>query len=297
MKSLFRIWQSAACEWFSAVRSRRALVVVLLYLAASLLSMNSAISGLAKMETHLAEMLQLPSDGKSGVVSTALWKSKRFQRTVHSALGESLVYDDICGRHPAELLYAWLAFMFIPILTVLVAGNRVADDLHSGAVRYMITRVTRFEWSLGKYIGSALLLLPALLIGALAAWGVAAYRLAGSDVFELLPPMLVWSVKGWFLSLGYLGIALGVSHFTQSGAKATALGIVALVVFLAMPKVITHFWPGPLEHLNPLFPSVAADALWRSSLEPVACSACWLLLLGLFYLTLGYAYFARRDAR
>lgn len=299
MKSLARIWRSAVCEVGSAIRTRRALVVLVLYLAASLLTMYTSISLLGKMEKQLAETLQLPSggSGKSGVVSTTLWKSKPFQRMVKAVVNDDLVYQDVSGLHPAELIYACFAFFYVPILTILIGANRVADDLHSGAVRYMITRVTRFEWSLGKYFGNALLMLPAMLAGALAAWIVAAIRLSGADTFSLLPPMAVWALKGWLLSLAYLGIALGISHLTHSGAKATAFGVIALVVCFALPKIISHYFPSIAETANLLFPATLEHSLWRASFLPVACSAAWLLSLGLTYLTAGYAFFARRDAR
>ena len=299
MKSLARVWRSAVCELGSAIRTRRALVVLVLYLAASLLTMYTMTSVLGKMETQLVKMLQLqPSEkGKSGVVSKVLWKSKVFQDTVKTLVKDDLVYNDISGLHPAELIYAGFAFFYVPLLTILIGANRVADDLHSGAVRYMITRVTRFEWSLGKYVGNALLMLPAMLAGALAAWIVAWIRLSGADSFSLLPPMLVWAVKGWTLSLAYLGIALGISHLTHSGAKATALGVISLIVCFAVPKVLSHYFPSTAETLNILFPATAEHSLWRASFKPVGCTAVWLLALGLTYLTAGYAFFARRDAR
>jgi len=299
VKSWARIWRSAVCELGSAIRTRRALVVLVLYLAASLLTMYSSISILGKMETQLAETLQLPQSGKgkSGVVSTALWKSRPFQRLVKAVVNDDLVYNDVSGLHPAELIYACFAFFYVPLLTILIGANRVADDLHSGAVRYMITRVTRFEWSLGKYVGNALLMLPAMLAGALAAWIVAAIRLSGADSFSLLPPMLVWATKGWMLSLAYLGIALGISHLTHSGAKATALGVISLIVCFTVPKVLSHYFPSTAETLNIMFPATAEHSLWRASFKPVGCTAVWLLALGLTYLTAGYAFFARRDAR
>ena len=297
MKSLHRIWRSAVCELLSSVRTRRALVVLVLYLAASLLTMYGCISALGKMEDQLAETLQLPTGAKSGVVSTALWKSRPFQRMVKSLVDDDLVYADIKGLHPAELIYAGFAFFYVPLLTVLIASNRVADDLHSGAVRYMITRVTRFEWSLGKYFGNALLMLPALLAGAAAAWGVAAARLAGADSLALLAPMLVWAVKAWTLSLAYLGMALGVSHLTRSGAKATALGVLALVACAAVPKALSHWLPSAASALNAAFPATSEHSLWRASFRPVALASLWLAALGLCYLTAGYAFFSRRDAR
>ena len=50
MRSLWRIVQTALCEWENALRSRRALVLLLLYLAAAVLCMNGTISVLGKME-------------------------------------------------------------------------------------------------------------------------------------------------------------------------------------------------------------------------------------------------------
>lgn len=298
MKSLARIWRSAVCELGAAVRTRRALVMIVLYLAASLLTMHGMISALGKMEAQLAETLQLPQGGKkSGVVSTTLWKSRPFQKMVRAVVDDDLIYSDIKGLHPAELIYAGFAFLYVPLLTILIGANRVSDDLHSGAVRYMITRVTRFEWSLGKYLGTSLLMLPAMIAGALAAWVVALIRLAGADSAALLMPMLVWAVKGWTLSLAYLGIALGISHLTRSGAKATAIGILALIVCFAVPKLLSHYVPSVAATASLLFPATMEHSLWRASFKPVAFAAVWLLALGLAYLTAGYAFFARRDAR
>jgi ABC-type transport system involved in multi-copper enzyme maturation permease subunit len=294
--SIRRILQVAGFEWFDAVRSRRAIVILVLYLAASLLSMNGAITVLGKMEDQLAEVLQLPSEDSRGVVSASLWKSKRFQKMVRSALGDSLVYDDICGRHPAELLYAWFAFFYVPLLTVLVSGNRVADELHSGSVRYMIVRTTRLEWSLGKYVGIAGLLLAGLLVGSVSAWAVAAYRLSGADIPALFPAMIVWGVKAWIYSFAWLALALGVSHLAQTGSKATAVAIAAMVVCFAAPPLIERYAEN-FSTLVRLFPGGVEDALWRSSPEPVAVAALWLLALGLMYLAAGAAVFIRRDAR
>ena len=292
----------ALFELVAAVRTRRAIVLVALYLAWSLLGMSGAITALGKMEDRLAEILQVEKvEGKSGVVSAALWKSKPFQQLVRSVVGDSLIYDDIVGKHPAELIYAWIVFLSVPLLTVLVATRRVAEEVKSGAAKYMLLRVTRLEWTLGKYLGIALLMLVGLLIGAVAAWIVAAFRLSGADIPALLPAMIVWSVKAWFLSLAWLGLALGVSHLFKSGAKADAVAILLMIAFSVVPAILKGFgsaWlGGKLLVLVRLFPSSVDAALWRSSFLPVAASATWLVMLGLLYLSVGHAVFARRDVR
>ena len=135
MRTLYRIWQNALMEWTGAVRSRRALVLLALYLVFAVGCMYVTISILGKMEVELAKLLQLPASDQTGVVSATLWKSKPFQRMIHSAVSSELVYNDIVGRHPVVLMYGFFAFFFAPLLVMLVSGNRIADDLRSGAVR------------------------------------------------------------------------------------------------------------------------------------------------------------------
>ena len=240
MRALIQIWRVACYEWFDALRSRRALVVLLLYLAAAVCGMNWSISVLGKIERELTQMLQLPTTEQSGVVSTVIWKSKPFQKMVQSMTRDDLVYQDIVGRHPVELIFAWFSFFYSPLLVVLVSANRIADDLHSGAVRYMIARVARAHWTLGKFIGQALMVAVAFVISAFGAYVVARIRLRGmAEAPALFLPMLNWSLRAWVYSFAYLGLALGLSHLTRSGSKATILGIMAIALFFVITVICT----------------------------------------------------------
>lgn len=296
------VFEMARFELAAALRTKRAVALVAIYLVTSLFGMSGAITALGKMEAQLADILQVEAvDGKSGVVSAALWKSKPFQRLARGVVGDSLVYDDIVGKHPAELIYAWIVFLAVPFLAVLSACRRVADDVKSGAAKYVLLRITRLQWTLGKYFGQAFLVLAGLFVGALGAWCVAAFRLSGADIQALLPAMLLWSLKAWFLSLAWLGVALGISHVSGTGAKAQVLSIGALVAFSVAPYLLKYYADtavgGRLQVLNALFPSVVEDALWRASLFPVAAGAVWLVALGLLWLSLGHLVFAGRDVR
>ena len=130
--ALWRIWLTALAEWRDAIRSRRALVLLVLYLATSAMCMYGTISALGRMEKELVTILGLPADGPEGVVTESLWKSKPFRRMVRSAVGNSLVFEDLLARHPVELLYAWFAFLFAPMLVTLVSSGRVADERRTG---------------------------------------------------------------------------------------------------------------------------------------------------------------------
>ena len=288
MRSLWRIAQTALCEWENALRSRRALVLLLLYLAAAVLCMNGTITVLGKMENELVRVLRLPTSEQTGVVSETLWKSKSFRNMIAAGVDDRLVFEDISKRHPVELLYAWFAFFCAPLLVVLVSGTRVAEDLRTGVARYMLVRTTRLEWSLGKYAGQALMIACALAVSAVGAWCVALYRLPAATAARLFLPMLGWGVSAWYYSLAWLGLALGLSHLTRSGMRATAFGILGIGAFEALPL----FFP----EVEPLLPSGARMGLWRTSFTPQAVAVFHLATLGFAYLTAGAAVFCRRDA-
>ena len=300
MRALWHIGQTALGEWGGAIRSRRALVLLVLYLGAAVLCMNGTISVLGRMEKELAVVLQLPESDETGVVSASLWKSKPFNRIVRSVVGESPVLDDISGRHPVELIYAWFVFLCAPLLTVLVAGTRVSEDLRSGAVRYMLVRETRLEWSVGKYLGQALMIAVALVVSAMGAALVTFCRLPSGTAASLFLPLLNWGLRAWIYSLAWLGLALGISHLTRSPGRATSLGIVAIGLFGALPPLMDFLhtfqgWPGVLTHLRMLVPAGAEMSLWRFSAVPLLSGSFHLVILGLTYLMAGAAFFCRRD--
>ena len=299
--SLRRTLLTALVEWRGALRSRRALVLLTLYLATAVLCMYGTISVLGKMESELAKLLMLPDGGQAGVVSETLWKSEPFRRMVRSVVGDSLVFESLLARHPVELIYAWFAFLFAPMLVVLVSGGRVAEDRRTGAVRYMLMRETRLEWSVGKYVGQALLIACAVAVSALGAWAVVYLRRPAATAAVLLLPMLAWGAKAWVYSLAWLGVALGISHLTRTSGKALALGLLFMLLFAALPGLLGLLvekcgWPQAVLHLEAVVPSYAEHSLWRNSPVAVAVASFHLATLGFLYLMAGAAVFARRNA-
>ena len=287
-------------EWAMAVRSRRALVVTLLFLAVSGGLMYLMISSFAALEQTLVETLNLPASDTTGSVSMTLWKSKPFVRMVQRFAGSSLVFADIQGRHPILLAYAMLVFQCVPMLTLLTSASRIADDVRSGAARYWLVRVTRTEWSLGKFVGEALMLATAMGLGALAAWGVVLFRLPLAVGLPMLPGILDWTLRAWVYAFAWLGIFLGLSHFVKSGGKATALGLLALLGVVAWGPMLKNVAEGIdglawVTHLDALVPSSAWPLLWRRSPAVLLQGVVHLVALALLFLGFGVAVFRRRD--
>jgi len=300
MTSFIHIWRMTCYEWFDALRSRRALVALLLYMVTSVGTMYGSISLLQKIETELATVLQLPASENPGAITTTLWKSKPFQRMIRQVAKNKEVYDDIQGRNPIELIYAWLSFFYMPLLVVLIAANRIPEELGSGAVRYIAFRTTRTAWVLGKFLGQLSLLALAVILSGLCAYLVARLRLGRYAPLEIIVNMSFWALRAWIYSIPYVGLVMGLSLLTKSASKATIFGILALVGLSVITGLTTFLsaetgWRSLLPYLASLFPADYEMHLWRSNLQSLMTGSCFLITLGFAYLGLGYTFFQKRD--
>ncbi len=299
MTSLFQIWRITCYEWFTAIRSRRAIVLLLLFMAASVCTMNFSINALQKMEKELVKLLQLPDTEEVGIVSKTLWKSKPFQRMMKHIVSDDAVYKDIIGKHPVELMYALLVFFYSPLLVVLVSANRISDDIGSGSIRYIAFRSSRFAWSFGKFLGQAGMIGLALLLSGIGAWIVAMIRLHGAGL-PLMMDIFNWSLRSWIYALPFLGLCMGLSHLTRSGSKATIFGILAISVFFVLTILFKMYenaegWQSIFVYIATFIPESHGGLLWRSNPMAVATGALWMITLALCYHFTGYMIFRNRD--
>lgn len=300
MTHLTQIWRMTCYEWFDALRSRRALVALLLYMATSVGTMYWSISLLQKVEKELASVLLLPASENPGAIATTLWKSKPFQGLMRQVSQNKEVYEDIQGKNPVELIYAWLSFFYMPLLVVLIAANRIPEEMGSGAVRYIAFRTSRGAWVLGKFFGQVSLIALAVIISGLCAYAVARFRLGRYAPIEIIWNMAFWAVRAWIYSIPFIGLIMGLSLFTKSASKSTIFGILALVG-LAIITGITSFlsngigWRAILPYIAALFPANYEMLLWRSSAQPLITGSIFLITLGFTYLGIGYSFFRKRD--
>ncbi|MDZ4197672.1 MAG: ABC transporter permease subunit, partial [Kiritimatiellia bacterium] len=215
-------------EMSDALRSRRAAVVLLLYLAAATLTMNGSLSLLQRLESELASVLQLPASAEPGVVTQALWKSERFRNMVARAAGSTSLVAELVGLSPIVLIYAGLAFFYTPFLAVLVAAPRLSEDLSHGSVRFVVSRAPRGAWSAGKGLAQVGLIAFSLLMGAAGAWIVARFRMPGADALELALGFASESGRALIYTLPFIGLAVGISQTTRSPNRAIGFGLALL---------------------------------------------------------------------
>jgi ABC-type transport system involved in multi-copper enzyme maturation permease subunit len=285
-------------ELADAMRSRRAAVVILLFLAILLLSFNGSISVLGRIEQQLAEALALEPGG-AGSITQSLWKSERFRRMVDKMVGSNDIVKGLVRLPPLALLYGWLAFSLTPLLVLLTTSTRIAEEVSSGSVRYALFRTSRFSWVLGKFLGQALLVGLAVLLSAAGAWSLARFRIPGTPGLEFALAVLLFAGKSLVLALTFVGLALGCSQLTRSPHVATVISFLAWIA-LGVGSFFAERGDGTGWHrifgfLNLLTPGGHDTDLWRMDVPHAAANLLFLLLLGLLYLWLGFARLSRRD--
>jgi ABC-type transport system involved in multi-copper enzyme maturation permease subunit len=293
-------WCVALNELADALRTRRAAVVLLLYIAVAALTMNLFLSGLQKIEKELANVLQIEAGQTPGAVTRSLWNSDRFRRIISHAVRDDRLMRDLFGTPPEVLIHGGLSFFYTPLLVMLLTAHRIAEERASGSARYAFTRVGRLPWVCGKAGGLALLLLVSLLAGAAAAWSVARFRMGVVEGAAEAGAMFLWSVRSWIYALSFLGLALGLSQLTKSPGLASAFGVLALIV-LSVLSWLSDWLGGEgwrqVWNLGALLsPYAFRTDLWRSQAAYFWPAAVQVVALGGCYLLGGYLAWRRRDA-
>jgi ABC-type transport system involved in multi-copper enzyme maturation permease subunit len=297
------VWRVARNELFDSIRSRRVMVLGLLYVAGSAAATALFIGVLQKIERQLAESLGLAVAANTGSVTATLWKSDAFRHMATGLAGDKALAERLLDIPPLGLFYGWLSFAFAPALVMLTSAARISEEVWSGSVRFALFRVSRLEWVLGKFAGQAGQLVLALLLSAVAAWLTGLVRMHAFESAATAQAMLSFALKAGLYAMAFLGLATAISQFCTTPNIALALGFFALIVLQVLTAVshylTTNFaapgWRRVWDTVNTLTPGGHRMDLWWGDAAHAVPATVFLLALSLCYLFAGYAAFSRRD--
>lgn len=300
MNSSWRVVRIVAWnELTDSIRSRRVWVVTLLYLVCALWATKLFVDALLVMETELAQSLGLAAPQQAGGVTASVWQSASFRRMLKEVLRDEALVEHLLGVPPLALFYGWLALTLTPLLVMLTASTRIAEEVASGSVRFVMFRTARGPWVLGKFVGQALQILGALLVSAAGTW------LLGLLYVQTFAPVATALHMLWFVgkvavySLPFLGLAMAVSQLVSSPNMAVAVGLVtmfAMSVLYWTGRWVKNETIGALwQTLSLLTPSAHRHHLWWNDVSHLVPAALVLVILTAAYLMGGHARFARRD--
>ena len=292
---------TAVYELIDSFRSRRVLTVLALYLLVGMGMLYFAIGWIHDLEVSISEqLLDADSAQKPGSVLKAVADSEVYRSVVGRAIDDEIALDHILAMSPIAVIYGWMISLISPLLVMVACSSRIAEDVGSGAVRFVLYRSSRLAWCLGKFVGQSLQILIALLLGALGAWCVALWRLDGFDFSHMASGMAMFGIKAWLYCLAYIGLAFCVSQCLRSPNVASALGVVALIVVGVVSGISAHYFEKTgsafwqiLSWLVP--PGHGKDLIWYPGTSRTLPAAATLVVMSLIFLQLGYLRFRRRD--
>ena len=273
--------------------------MVLLYLVGSMAATAIFIKFLQSVETSLVKSIGLSAPKDAGSVTATLWKSGMFRGMLTGLIGDRALAEKLLAVPPLALFYGWLSFAFTPVLVMLTASTRIAEEISTGSVRFVMFRAARSQWCLGKFAGQALQIFGALLLSAAGAWVVGFFRMKSFEPAASAEYMLIFAVKAWVYALPYLGLALAISQLFSTPNLALAFGFISMVALSVLSKMSAWLagagWKRVWDVVNLLTPGGHRQNLWWGDVEHLLPAIVFLAALGAAYLLAGYIRFSRRD--
>ncbi len=290
-----RIRLVAAFDLSEAIRSRKAVVLLALYVLGSL----GAAAIFIQLLDAIRERLEI--DLGRVVDAQQLMQSPGMARIAGALVGDPEVARAVVAIPPMALFYGWMAMSFVPLLVLFTSADAIAGDVQSGAVRFSLFRVDRLSWAAGKLVGQTGLMAMGVLAGAVAAWTMGALWLDGMPRGLTAYWLLRISGRTVVYCFAYLGMVMCASQLARTPIRAG--GIALMIVFgsaltgnLLDAEPIATRAPRLFAALGKLFPNGHYLSLWHPGLLESGLGAAALVTIGLAFFALGFWRFSTRDA-
>lgn len=270
-----------------SLRTRRALVLVLLYL----LIAASASGIYVQIMTQIQDSVSALSSASGDPQGMAMVQDEGYRMLLlFFAGGDAALADHLASYPPMVLVYSWISLAFLPWFIALTSYDLIAGDLYLRTIRYAALRTSRGAFVLGKLLGQAALVAAVTGLGMLPVVVIGAIYLRGFDfVGTVLALLSTWPITV-LCALGFLGIVTLASQLCKGpgAARAVAVGLLFLIwIFTLLPE--------PFDWLELLSPWHWKFGLFHPAIDRrlLAIGACLGLCAG--YTALGYLRFRRRD--
>ena len=299
-KTLRDIITIARYEMLDSIRSKRFIILLILYVAGSMLACNGLLSLLQNIETGVMETLKLGATDSTGAVADTLMKSPEFRNLISGMVHNSDVADELLSMPPLALIYTALVFSAMPLLILFSSPFRIADEVSSGSVRFALIRTTRGAWCIGKFAGQAVEIILPLLLTVIGFWTFARFKAPNMAEAAVLVPMLIYAAKVWVYCLAYLGLALGVSQIFNSGNKAMIATLVLWIGMIALHAIFRHYagpegWHSLLQTSIIVFPAEHRLDLWRPDWGHNLSAMVYLLTSAGVSFSIGHLIFRKKS--
>jgi len=289
----------AQFELFRAIRTWRAVALVLLYAVTTIGAAYLFANMIGLAEKALAESLGVAATEVPGAMMADLVASESFQEVLTAMVGSELLAERLMNVPLAAIFHLWLGFLLVPFFAASASAESIAIDMNNRAIRFEALRTSRMALVLGRFVGQLTLTGIASAVSAVAMWGTVMWMMVVPEPVALLGWLCWFTVRTWCFAVPFVGFGVACSQWTTSAAWARVLAIGGTagswVLYGFAQLMIEEDWfPAVADLVVQVLPQGWIQGMWDPSMGWIAaCTVC--LGLGLTSLLLGYVRFARRD--
>ena len=127
----------AVHEFRDSLRSKRAIVVLLVYLGGSILMCNGFISLLSELEESLLANLRVAPTDATGSVTQTLWKTPLLKDALTKLAGDPHLVAHLTRKEPLSVYFFWMTSIFAPVILMMISPTRVSDEMSTGSARFV----------------------------------------------------------------------------------------------------------------------------------------------------------------
>lgn len=197
--------------------------------------------------------------------------------------------------YPAYLsVYFLVALTTLPFFTMIAACDQTASDVNNRYIRFLLPRINRSELYMGRYIGTASLLILCYTIVTFAAAIVSGHldSVQNSELFA-------YTIRIWITlicySLAFTSMMAMVSAVSASVAVSLLLGIGGYFGFLFMLFIVRLQSRNASEYLSYLLPSGVKPWLTSPDNTTVTLALLGMLAYAIVFYILGWWRFIKKD--
>ncbi len=312
----------AGFELREMLRSRRAFMVLGLYLAIAAVATYVFVQFLAQLQTVVANPATLmgpPPNARAGTTPTApeapaqaavvtpaaprqdalYGRRSPFRGMVRNMMSTPELADFLLNLPPISLFYFTTSLLMVPFLIMITASETVAQEHQSRGVRFIALRTGRVEFVLGKVLGQGLLMALVTLCSGGMGMAIAAWKLQDFDFMAALDGTLLFWPRLVAYCVPFLGLAALASMNSSSVVSARVFSLGGLVAMWVGHQFARSYADTPYEtlgnfidHLTPYF---YQNDLLYPSYQQVGAAAAALVGLGALYIAVGLIFYRRRD--
>lgn len=288
----------AEFEFRDAVRSRLVAFALLLFAIGAGLGAVGFLHSVSESQQAAREMLAAQAGIPPEEVPIEEIRGRALSWLMSFVEDESL-RESLLKTEPLALFFGYAALALVPGLVLFLTAGAHATDIANGSTRYVLFRISRADWAIGKLLSQLAILALSLLLAAVVTFACAVY-VQGSVTPGLALDLLIAALRPLPLGFCYLGWFAGVALFIRVPMKARALSLgVLFVAFLGHLVTSSDY----LQETSPvigalrfLFPGEYETGLWMPSVLSWGSATLALSVLALAGFAAGVWSFERKDA-